>query len=560
MKNLKLISLMLTLMMIFGLLMSCSSNESMPDSAIAPTEKTSETSQPQNTEETVEPDDVNKLPIVEEKVTFVAWSQLMPHYQTFMTSMNETAAYQVLEKKTNIHIEWQHPSSANPGEAFNLLIVSQDYPDFIDGFTSFYKYGLDKAVEDDVIIPLNDIIKNYIPNYDRLIDEKGVRNDVTTDSGLMGQLYCIYNKPNDAAFGFMVRKDWLDDLGLDAPVTYDDWYDMLVKFRDIKGAKSPMLLNAQYNCDSPYNNYKAGYQTSYTFFNKDGTVMYGPIMQEYKEWLRMMAKWYSEGLIDREFVTRDNTVFFILDQAQMFNGDTGVWLGAPRGNYTGNTAYTTGLTSDPKWYCTSIRNPVLKQGDPMHFRATSAAIGDGSVITTDCHDPVTLAKWFNYCFSEQGSIDICYGIEGESFIYNENGEPELQSKWFEETYGNPDFSVTRHLVGPLGYTAMYFVTLKNADIPLRPDYQVEATETIMKDSNDWAMPLYMSPTIEETNEVTTIMSDIETYVQERTTKIIMGIEPVDSYDEVIERIYAMGIERAIELKQAAIDRYLARGK
>ena len=37
-------------------------------------------------------------------------------------------------------------------------------------------------------------------------------------------------------------KDWLDDLGLDTPVTYDDWYNMLKAFKAEKGAVAPMML------------------------------------------------------------------------------------------------------------------------------------------------------------------------------------------------------------------------------------------------------------------------------------------------------------------------------
>ena len=41
------------------------------------------------------------------------------------------AAYQETEKKTGIHIEFQHPAVGQEKNQFNLLMSSGDYPDVI---------------------------------------------------------------------------------------------------------------------------------------------------------------------------------------------------------------------------------------------------------------------------------------------------------------------------------------------------------------------------------------------------------------------------------------------
>ena len=68
----------------------------------------------------------------------------------------------------------------------------------------------------------------------------------------------------------------------------------------------------------------------------------------------------------------------------------------------------------------------------------------------------------------------------------------------------------------------------------------------------------ITPTAEEGTEFSSTYTDIETYVQECNVKFIMGQMSLDDYDSYRETLKGMGIERCIELRQAALDRYYAR--
>lgn len=54
------------------------------------------------------------------------------------------------------------------------------------------------------------------------------------------------------------------------------------------------------------------------------------------------------------------------------------------------------------------------------------------------------------------------------------------------------------------------------------------------------------------------MADISTYLEETVDKVILGQYDLDYLDTMADQMKNMGIERAIELKQAALDRYNAR--
>ena len=65
-------------------------------------------------------------------------------------------------------------------------------------------------------------------------------------------------------------------------------------------------------------------------------------------------------------------------------------------------------------------------------------------------------------------------------------------------------------------------------------------------------------TAEEAETLNRIMTDINTYREEMTYKFITGQEPLDNFDAFVEQIRSQGIEEAIQIKQDALDRYLAR--
>jgi putative aldouronate transport system substrate-binding protein len=54
------------------------------------------------------------------------------------------------------------------------------------------------------------------------------------------------------------------------------------------------------------------------------------------------------------------------------------------------------------------------------------------------------------------------------------------------------------------------------------------------------------------------MTDITTYASEMAIKFILGVEPLDGFDKYVTQIEQMGIDDAIKIKQAALDRYNAR--
>ena len=83
------------------------------------------------------------------------------------------------------------------------------------------------------------------------------------------------------------------------------------------------------------------------------------------------------------------------------------------------------------------------------------------------------------------------------------------------------------------------------------------TETF---NGDYLLPSGVSLTVDENSERSSIMSNVNTYISEMRLKFITGAVKLDdaSWNEYIAKLDSYGLNRAIEITQAAYDRYLGK--
>lgn len=492
---------------------------------------------------------------LEEKVTLTAWHTNPSSDPSLgIITLNDIQAVQRLEEKTNVHIEWDVPATGTETDRFNLMVTSGEYPDLIFTINTYYQGGLDKAIDDGVIIPLNDIIETYAPDYMKLISQsEALKRDCITDGGNYASLALINTPDQGPWYGLTVRKDWLDKCGLDVPVTYDDWHDMLKAFKEQCGATNPLWLN-QYASDM-FNIFPAGYDIAglgsgaqnSAFYNVDGTVHYGPIEDGYRDYLTMLNQWYSEGLLDPDYYTRSTDVF--VPDTLAGTGKCGAFADI----YTlidtrPQTSEDTSIETIP------VPQPVLKEGDTVHLRQYNWTKGTSDVaISTACENPELALSWLNLGSIEEYSMLCYWGIEGEEYTIGEDGEPHFTDKVPKDPEVSPNNYLTKYFWRAPG---MY---RWSRELEFAGEKALSAINDVWLQHSDGA---YFMPNItltdEEGREFATKMGDILTYVSENTTKFIRGDRSLDEWDSYIADVESMGIQDAIALEQAALDRFNAR--
>lgn len=490
------------------------------------------------------------LPIVKNPVTFSLWINTSADIAKVLEGdMNKSEYYKELEKRTGVHIDFTNPAIGQEKESLNLLLASNNYPDFIqlDSGSNPYPGGLDKGIADGVVVKLNDLVEKFAPNYKKLIySAPDITKGSITDEGNIAAFYAtIPGDTQPSWMGPVVRQDWLDSLGLKTPETYDDWYTMLKAFKEQKGAVAPMMMF--YTGFMPFDCFTSGYEVGSSFYQVDGKIKFGPVEAGYKAYLETMNKWYGEGLIDKDFATKKD---FIPSATYTTTGKTGAWW-----DIYILLSVDKMQASDPNYRAVAVPSPAKTAGQQLHLRQTNVRVGNAHwVLTSQCKDQETAVKWIDYTYGPEGEMLAAYGIEGQTYKMTD-GKPAFT----EQMYKNPDgLSLSQAMIKYVKWPSGAMPYHWERELAGQPKDNLDCYDIWLK-NNDGAY--YLPPTTLTTDEGTEyaqIMGDINTYISEMNVKFIMGEEPLANYDSFVSRIKDMNIDRAIALQQAALDRYNAR--
>lgn len=486
------------------------------------------------------------LPLTEDGDTMSYWFMLQPFMMGYNNYAPEDFTYfKEMEARTGVHLELIPVSMFSVTEQFSLMVTSGDYADMIESATTYYSGGGSKALEDGFIADMSEYL-NLMPNYVAWLDsDPSYRRDITTPDG--GIPYAAGFTEVEKNVGPQLRGDWLDALGLDVPVTYDDYHDVLLAFKDSYGAgiwldsygaQRNNVLSAGYNVHS--NNSDPSVKP---FRIIDGQVEYSPYTEDYRGFMEMLHQWWSEGLIYEDFLSQQSVS--TPDNSLVLNGVVGVWA----------TDNNTMVTYDELSTEIDVRPaplPRQEEGQPLHLYAQSGKCGDGVSISTTCADPELCARWLDYHYTYEGALLCGYGIEGEGLTFDENGQP----MYTDLVLNNPDMitvacSLIYSKYGGAGVIDAYRYT------PGYTEKQKNATALWLENlDTEYEYPGAVQFSVEESEEYSTIMSDLETYATQTTLQFISGeLSIEDSWDEFEKNLEDLGVERIVEICQIAYDRY-----
>lgn len=479
------------------------------------------------------------------------WVDMGASASSVLSDYNESPVYKKMEELTGVHLKFQHPPAGQGKEQFNLMIASRDLPDLLEySWGESYPGGAEKAISDNMIVALNDLIKENSPNLQKLIDENEmISKQAMTDSKMLYAFPAIGVDSIKTTGGPLIRKDWLDQLGLPMPETIEDWDVMLTQFHDKIGAIAPLTGSTVHFTD---NNFISGaFQVGTRFYLKDDKVKYGPCEPEFKEYVMTLKDWYSRGLLDSDFLANDGKAVDNLvttNQTGALYGNIGSALGK----------YINAMKDkDPNFNLVAAPYPVKNHGDQPKFAQRAWEVRESGMvaITTKNKHPEESAKWVDYFYSNEGNLLKNFGIEGETYTMVD-GYPAYTDLILK----NPDglsisqaiSKYTRAAVPSPGlidrrYHEQYYDVQQQKDAMILwdgiSDYALETT-----------LP-QVTPTMEEAEELSVIISSVNSYVDEMFLRFVLGTESMDNYDAFLSQLRGMNIDRAVEIYQAALERY-----
>ena len=276
-----------------------------------------------NTDTTIADNESNqevKLPIVDETVEFEIWTG----YQALgnvVVDFNDLDPYKELERRTNIRINWLMSSTADAATQFNLIINGNDFPDSFQGSKSFFSAGFDYYIDECIITDITDIVDSYCPSYLYESSKEDVAKGVITDSGRKPGFFGFKATFQPSYLGPVTRRDWLKQIGKEAPTTLDELHDVLTAYKEQLGCEIPSTIN--------YNGVEQLFLSAWgiksSFYQDNGVVKYGVLQDEFLEYLTMMRQWYQEGLFEKEFFTVVGLGGRSFDTAYTLTGRLGYW-------------------------------------------------------------------------------------------------------------------------------------------------------------------------------------------------------------------------------------------
>ena len=491
------------------------------------------------------------LPIVDEPTTFSIWFTWPPVLSNFCDGPGSSPTAQEFADRTGVSLDYHVINTEAASEEFSLMVVSGDYTDLILGGTSYYN-NPDQIIEDGVAVDIAPYLDDYLPNLKAVLDSNEEwKLAAYTDSGAIAECY-KFEIGTDQNVGPVIRKDFLEQLGLDVPVTYDDYHEVLTAFKDELGVEAPMLL--------PYtgltNYYSLGYgvpcdlKNGGLFYVVDGEVKYAGMEQDYYDLVTLMAGWYAEGLIDQEFLNRTTTTD--PDSGLIAADDAGVWTA----NVLMFDQYLNSTPNDA-FALTGTAYPVKSEDSPIMYQNEAKATGVGYVVTTACSDIETCLSWINYWYSEEGTFLANYGIEGLTWEYDDAGEPHLTELILASEIGLPS-SLTSSIYCINSGPYIEDCTRNQYFFGENQRAAMEIWDRSDKETCSEAYPESAGLTVDESEAYSAIMSDIETYMEETISSVLVGNVSTDTLQEIADNLTSMNIEEAIALKQAAYDRYMAK--
>ena len=449
----------------------------------------------------------------------------------------------------HIKINWIPVSRWEEGTILSTRLAGGTAPDIC------MTYGTDlvqQYIDMGGIMPLDDLLAEYGQELTAFLGDEVLQYGQYDVGDGKEQYYLPARRIVVATQSMFIRKDWLEKLGIESPVTLEDWenYWHLVKTTDLNGNGT--------NDEIPFSSYDmTGLRNFCTAFgclddfytdpDDGGKVHYGPIDPKYKKAVTWMHDMYEKGYIDPEIITMDYASFvpkLAQNAVASFYGPLGGMLAAQN---------ATMPASFPGFH---VEATVPPKGDAqIHSyidqepRAIAAA-----AITASCKNVDRVVALLDYMYSEEGTRLINMGIEGTHYTM-QNGKPIFT----DYVMKNPDGLSPKNAIGTFTFAQSSgpFI-LSQDEVTQLDDESVNRAKQdciipFLEESKKYVIPGSTSFSSEDDAVRRAVMADVDTYVDEMIIKFVSGREPLSNWDTYVEKVNGMGIAEVVDIYQKTLN-------
>ena len=404
------------------------------------------------------------------------------------------------EKFTGIHLDHQFIPNNEYYDKLKLAFASHEVPEVFDlNGANLALYASQGAIKDlTPMLQASDL-------WDKV--DPAIWDAIAID----GKIYAIPKEVPSAACTY-VRGDWLEQLGRDAPKTYDEFLEMIRRFKaeipeceiglTAPGVKSPQNLPEFYQ------------GAQYGFYRENGEWKDGFAQDNMAEAMQRMQDAYKEGLLDMEIIT--NTTSTCRDawyegKVGVFNYWSGKWGGTLQDRLEANNEGAIALAIQPV------------DGAVYSFATLS-----GLCISADVSDEKAeqIFKYFIEYMHDGGEGQVLFQSGVEGVHWEQDGD---------------NVKPLPNLADPSAVTTSVWITPWLSLTPMElTDKKVEQADAVVNSlaiTDAVAVQTPITPVSETLNKIT---SDLELEKADILAKVVMGEMTVEqgvaAYAEVADEL------------------------
>lgn len=439
-------------------------------------------------------------------------------------------------------------SSTDESQAWTLMISNPDsMPDIVvsSDMSKIEDLGMDGG-----LIPLEDLIEEKCPNIVAAFEKYPELKTASTASD--GHIYQVAGmKEMSVANVWVIRQDWLDKLNLEMPTTTDELYTVLKAFRDQdpngngQQDETPFITRWLTAPDNFTEHALSLFCSSTGLMVRQGEVVFDPMEEDFKTGMEALIQWYAEGLIDPEVFTRD-------DARNVMYGNN---LGGLTYDWAASTTqYNKTLADSISGFQNVVMAPVQAPNGRTVVDHRSVPFA-GAGITQNCENVDDALRLIDYLYSDEGQILMTYGIEGETYTIDEDGNYQFTEDMLNNEAGLTD---ARQNVGCLLHLGgiepmeLEYAVATNEETLAGYELYMEHPEWYPEDEY---FNFNFKYTTEESDEINQLLPGITDFVNEKCMGWILGNGNFESeYDSFITELHNRGVDRVVEISQTAYDR------
>ncbi|WP_217708465.1 extracellular solute-binding protein [Metabacillus schmidteae] len=484
--------------------------------------------------------------------------------------VNDMEWLEEAEKRAGVDIKWEEVT-ADWDQKKGAMLAGGDIPDLIVGPNAITDADFSKfkgLFED-----LTPLIEEHGPNIQKMFEEKPESKVIA--SQLNGEIYGLpkYQRfwPDTATRQF-INQQWLDNLGLEQPKTWDELYEVLKAFKeeDANGNGDP---NDEIPMDfAPVGTGGFGFfqptvllgSTGMTiaggggqgYFAEDGEVKNFFVDERYKEMVEFLNKLWKDKLISAEAFTQDYTKFQSVARGEGDQAKVGYTYGWELSDRFGNELadqYTTlaplkvdeSSTVEPSW---SYDYNDLNYGVNMIQMSSQTKNKEAAM------------KFINELYDSEVSMQVLFGSIGPNIKDNGDGSytvlpPEDEKmdpgtwKWTSTWADNGPMYISDSVNLTLG-TDMQSV-----------GKQTEALQTALDSvdtKNDVLPGTFLKYSEEDNNKMSLVNTELMNLAMANFAKWVTegGIDA--EWDAYVEKMNQIGLPSNLEITQKYFDEYKAK--